>query len=452
MLEKGNPKIAILGATFETGNMGVGALAAGAIKCILSQNVDSDIFLLDYGKQRRVGTVEFEGKQHSIPLVNLRFSWKIFLPNNIALLIFLASLLRLIPSKKLRAHLTATNSSLRHLQESDLVCSLSGGDSFSDIYGFVRLLYVSLPQLLALLMGKRLVLLPQTIGPFRLAPSRWIARCIMSRADRVYLRESLSQAEIAALLNWDLAAGKVAFCYDVAFVLDPVRPRQLDVVGIRFPGQGDVPVVGLNVSGLLYMGGYTRNNMFGLRVDYKQLIPDLIELLIVQKRASVLLVPHVFGTRADGESDQVVCEKIYEDLREKYQGMLGLIRGVYDQGEIKHVIGSCNFFIGSRMHACIAAVSQNIPAVSIAYSEKFLRVMHTVGIENLVADAREMGLDGLLATVGRGFDQRLVVRRQLEQCMPRIRRKVLDLFQDLDGGILPVFLESPLTDRIPSPG
>jgi len=452
MLENRKPKIAILGATFETGNMGVGALTAGTIKCILSENPASEIFLLDYGKQSPVRTVEFEGRQVTVPLMNLRFSWKIFLPNNIAFLIFLASMLRVIPSKRLRESLVGTNRWLRQIRETDLVCSISGGDSFSDIYGLVRLLYVSLPQILALLLGKRLILLPQTIGPFRMTISKWIARLILGRAEKIYLREFRSQQEMEALLDHKIASEKLAFCYDVAFVLDPVAPQRLEVVGIPFPGDLAVPVVGLNVSGLLFMEDFAGKNMFGLRVNYKHFVHALLDLLIVGKGASVLLVPHVFCTRADEEGDQVVCEQIYSQLRHKYKGRLGFVRGLYNQSEIKHVIGSCDFFVGSRMHACIAAVSQNIPAVSVAYSEKFLRVMQTVGIENMVADARALGEHELLASVERAFDQRAAVRRQLELRMPQIRRAVLSLFHGL-GGLLPeALLEGLAPDRVQSAG
>ena len=78
------------------------------------------------------------------------------------------------------------------------------------------------------------------------------------------------------------------------------------------------------------------------------------------------------------------AREVYEELHDKYHGSLGYLSGVYDQSEIKHIIGQCDFFIGSRMHACIGAVSQNIASVSIAYSNKFRGVMETVGMDEYV--------------------------------------------------------------------
>jgi len=38
----------------------------------------------------------------------------------------------------------------------------------------------------------------------------------------------------------------------------------------------------------------------------------------------------------------------------------------YGPSETKFLIGHCDFFVGARMHACIAAVSQYVPAVTLA--------------------------------------------------------------------------------------
>jgi polysaccharide pyruvyl transferase WcaK-like protein len=304
---------------------------------------------------------------------------------------------------------------------------MSGGDSFSDIYGLERLLYVSLPQILALLMGKKLILLPQTIGPFRGRFSKSIARFILRRAERIYSRDYQGTKEVRNLLGRSQPPDRVRFCYDVGFVLDPVAPATLEITGLPLAGDRRSPVVGLNVSGLLYGREYSRDNMFGLRVDYKKFIFGLIDFLITKRNASVLLVPHVFG--ASPESDQPVCAEVFSNLRDTYPGRLELLQGTYNQHEIKYVIGRCDFFIGSRMHACIAAISQCLPTVCVAYSDKFVGVMETLGIDSIVADARRMSEMEIYRTIASVFDDRDAIRRQLEREIPRVKASVLDLFQ-----------------------
>jgi len=217
------------------------------------------------------------------------------------------------------------------------------------------------------------------------------------------------------------------------FVVKKKEPHELDPIGMARRGDAEVPMVGLNVSGLLFMGGYSRDNMFGLRVDYKTLIFDLIEFLIVKKRASVMLIPHVLGF--SGEGDSKACGAVYEALKDRFPGRLGLIWAdydQYDQSEMKHVIGGCDFFIGSRMHACIGAVSQNVPSVSIAYSDKFAGVMDSVGVGSIVADPRKMGKEEILRIVGETFDARAKIREQLTETMPHVKETVLGLFSEME--------------------
>jgi polysaccharide pyruvyl transferase WcaK-like protein len=425
---KDQMRISVLGATFETENMGVSALAAGTIKCILSEYPSATVTLLDYAKKPSVYTLKLADRNATIPLVNMRFSKRLYLPNNIAWLLLAAVVLKLVPSRKLREWVVAKNVCLRHIKEATIVASMAGGDSFSDIYGLERLLYVALPQVLVLLLGKPLLLLPQTIGPFRARFSRMMARYILRHALRVYTRDFRSLKEVEAVLGHRPDPERFKFCYDVGFILDPIAPTHQNVVGLALERPMRSTLVGLNISGLLFMGGYTRNNAFGLRVDYQALIYNLIDFLVSKKSASVLLVPHVFGTRADSESDSQVCEQVFAALEGKYRGRIGLVRGTYNQSEIKHIIGLCDFFIGSRMHACIAAVSQTIPAVSIAYSDKFLGVMETVGVGSLVADARKLDTEEILNVIGESYDSRALSCLHLETKMAQIKGSVLNLF------------------------
>ena len=284
-------------------------------------------------------------------------------------------------------------------------------------------------------MGKKLVLLPQTLGPFKKRSSRVIARYILNQADVVYSRDHTGIEEMKRFLGRRFNTSRVGFCYDVGFALDPVKPDRIDLDGLlekRRDGDGSC-IAGLNVSGLLFMGGYTQNNMFGLKVDYRELVYDLIDFLIREKNVIVLLVPHVFGAQEHLESDSVVCEKIYDELKNKYKDKIYLTRGSYNQNEIKYIIGLCDFFIGSRMHACIAALSQNIPSVAIAYSRKFFGVMQSIGTESLVADPRILGKEEIFNIIDEVYEHRDSVSEQLKQTMPQVKKTVLNLFRDISN-------------------
>lgn len=418
-------KIGLLGATFETPNLGVSVLAAGALQCIFSCYPDAEIFFLDYAREGSARTVVMKGRESRVELIPMRFSKKVWLGNNIVVLLLAALVLRLVPSQHLRSWLLTRNSCLHTIAEADFFGSVAGGDSFSDIYGLPRLLYVTLPQILVLLLGRRLVLLPQTYGPFRHVLSRAIARRVVARAEIAFCRDRRS-------LQGFMSQNTGQFCYDMGFAIAAVRPSHLSAAGLELPEQRDSNLAGLNISGLLYQGGYSHKNDFGLRADYHEVIEAVLHRLIRERGMRVLLIPHVYGTEAASESDVLACEAVFQRCQGRYGDKLGILRGTYDPNEIRYVIGLCGFFIGSRMHACIAAMAQQVPAVSIAYSDKFLGVMETVGMGSFAADARRLSREEVLETVDFALDHREELVRVLESTMGEVRDSLDHLLRQHD--------------------
>jgi len=421
-----NPKkILLLGAGFTTRNMGVWALTSGAIASALNAYPDARIFVLDYHAEPASYEVEHPRGTAAVDMINVRFSKKFWLPNNILRLLLTALLIKLVPFKGIQDRLFRRNCWLSHIQTADFAGAVSGGDSFSDIYGLARLLYVALPQILCLVVGRPLILLPQTIGPFDSAFGRAAAGYVLKRASRVYSRDRVSIDEAKRLCGKN--AARIEFSYDLGFILEP-RIRMERVPAWLAERENRSPLVGVNVSGLLYIGGYTQKNMFGLKGDYRHLIHAIIDRFIVEHNAHVMLVPHVMGSAANRESDFLACRAIFEASKDEVRNRLHLIEEEYDHHEIKALIGRCDFFIGSRMHACIAALSQSIPAVGLAYSKKFIGVFSSIGMEGLVFDLREADEDATVRQVGEIFVRRLEFRADLEKKMPAVRDEVMSLF------------------------
>ena len=361
-------KIILMGAGFTTKNMGVWALASGAITSALRVHTDGKIFFLDYYLTEESYDVKTGNGSVSAQLLNLRYSKKFWLPNNIARLLLTALIIKFFPSQTLRNRFIGRNSLLRHIVTADVIGSIAGGDSFSDIYGIQRLIYVALPQILIILLGKPLVLLPQTLGPFKKAFTKFVAKNILKHAQKVYSRDYKSLKAARNLVGHDCS--NLGFCYDMGFMLEPI------IVKERIPSwliehNRDCTVVGLNVSGLLLMGGYTQKNMFMLKTDYCRLIHEIIELLVQKHRAHIMLVPHVYGEGRKSESDLIACKEVYYKSKQEIHPFLHLLEDNYDHHELKALIGRCDFFIGSRMHACIAALSQCIPAVALPTAGNF---------------------------------------------------------------------------------
>jgi len=416
----------ILGAGI-TKNMGVCALASGSITSIWNSFPNATINLFDYYPFKATYDVIYPDGSARVPLVNIRFSKKIWVQNHIIRLIFTALFLRLIPSRKLKARILRGNPFLRCVYDADVIGSIAGGDSFSDIYGLRRLIYVSLPQLLVLTASKPLVLLPQTIGPFRTVLGKCIARHILKKAARIYSRENEGIKTTEELLG--KRAANARFAYDMGFALEP-SIREDRVPEWLPPVRSNTPLIGLNISGLLYIGGYRGNNMFGLKSNYSELIQSLIASLVESHDAHIMLVPHVFGNAGKGESDLTACNAVLRDAGHGIRSRLHVIDDRYDQHELKALIGYCDFFIGSRMHACIAALSQCVPAVGLAYSPKFYGVFESIEMQELMLDLREQDKDSILKNIQSLYLRRAAFHERLTFKIPEVRNAVLSLFAD----------------------
>jgi len=95
------------------------------------------------------------------------------------------------------------------------------------------------------------------------------------------------------------------------------------------------------------------------------------------------------------------------------------------------VIGRTNFFVGSRMHACIAALSQCVPAVGLAYSDKFLGVFESAGVGESTIDLRKASVDEVIDQTLAAFNRRADLQGRLREQIAGVRGEVTRTFRAL---------------------
>ncbi len=325
------------------------------------------------------------------------------------------------------------NRTFQQLHACDAVLDIAGGDSFADIYGGHGLILQAAVKRLAFAFDKPLVLLPQTIGPFRDRSSQIIARDILSRSALVATREAGGLRELEQLLGTGLDDRFVA-CPDVAFTLRAIPPT--DIQG-PWTNTDDRSIIGLNVSGLLW-----RSNVdFGLMMNYQALIHQLIDWAMKQREARLLLVPHVFNNRQSSngstgrlaglfeDSDLAVSLELRDELKKRWGDRVDSVAQPYDAAELKWIISHCDFFIGARMHACIAAVSQAVPTVTLAYSKKAEGVMGMLVPAPPVIDLRCEDASAVVSRIDREYQQRAEMHEGLISAVSQAQRQVHDYFQ-----------------------
>lgn len=419
------PTFIILGATLDTGNLGVSALLVSTVKSIHAACPTAQIRLFDGVQNPTPQMVRLaDGSSIELDRVGIRCNKTVWRKNHLLVLLMMAVIGRCLPMVWRKKYWNS-NPYLRAILDAQVVFDITGGDSFSDIYGSRRMILGSLRKILVILLGKDLVLLPQTYGPFKTGLARCMARWILRRATGIFSRDQEGLDQITRLIGSKSMRRRPQFCPDVAFTLDTIVPHEIKIVPAPLPPKGATRVIGFNVSGLLWNGGYSRDNMFGLHGDYKTLVTLIVERLLEQSDTAILLVPHVFPDSALAvESDPQACREVFDQFKDRYPDRIFLVDGKYDQSEIKYLIGQCDFFLGSRMHACIAAISQGIPAVGLAYSKKFAGVFGSVGIPEMVFDLRDTSVDSIVNQVMDRYQSRVSTAVQLKGTIPPVQDSI----------------------------
>jgi colanic acid/amylovoran biosynthesis protein len=425
---KNKYRVCLIGAGIDYGNMGVRALACSLIKLALEGQPDAIVQLLYSNRTGGFRDIRMKSRTAQVEVLNFRLSPKSRFNEHLLGILCKTLLYRFVPLPPLRRWLRRTNRWIDSLLQADFIGDVCGGDSFSDIYGLRRLIVSEFPCFIALLLGKPLVMLPQTYGPFSGGPARFVARYIFKRAARIYARDLTSLEVVKKLLGKRAASKSINFCPDVAFALEAIPPAQTKIKpSLDDAASAPEALIGLNVSGLLHMGGYTRDNMFGLRFDYREFIARLLERLINETDAHMLLVPHTFG--ASAENDQAACREVWLKASERHGERIHLLEGEYDQNEVKAVIGQCSFFLGSRMHSCIAGLSQGVPSVGLAYSRKFLGVFESIGVSEMALDLRQLELEETLDSCLQLFAERDRVTALLREKIPEAKERLRQFVQ-----------------------
>ncbi len=410
----------LFGAAPDTGNQGVTALCYAAINELDRRGL-GPVSVFDHGRGRRSARLVLPDRVVRFARIGAVSGRRYYRPENLWHM-RLASRAGGLWSAGARAVAAA-----------GAVLDVSGGDSFAEIYGPRRLQTVVAPKLMALELGKPLLLLPQTYGPFHTGRARERARRIVRAATAAWARDAASFDELTSLLGDAFDPQRHRCGVDMAFALPATPPRRVPSPAVRRwldqPHDGS-PLVGFNVSGLLYNRPGDASRQFGLRTDYREAVVGILRELLARSGARVLLVPHVRVAGLESECDEAACE----DLRRRlgaYRDRVDVVRGAHDACELKWIIARADWFCGTRMHATIAGLSSGVPTTALAYSMKTQGVFETCSQGERVADLRRLDASELIARVFRDFSQRDAQRESLHRNLPGLRRRAEEQMDDI---------------------
>lgn len=383
-------KIVLFGVSLQSANKGCEALAYSLFTILNS-------ILRRHNMRARVYSVAYVPKGEALEQDLAAFDHidHVFLPNR-------------------KRSVSAQWAIVRAVLDADLCIDMTEGDSFSDIYGKSRFYWRTAEKAFVLLCGKKLILGPQTYGPYQSVNARRFATWVLRRAYCIITRD-----EPSALLVREISGRTAYVSTDIAFDL----PTEV----IKLP-EGKGKRVGINVSGLLWNGGYTGNDQFGLKVNYREYTIRLIKWCL-EEGMEVWLIPHVImePERRDAENDLSVCLMLQREYPQCH-----LVDDLVTPMGIKGAVSQMDVFVGARMHAVIGALSAGVPAVPFAYSKKFGDLLGSIGYPWLI-DGRTLSTDEALAKSCKMIAQAPALARTIKRSRNVIRERIDGFIEILDS-------------------
>lgn len=326
------------------------------------------------------------------------------------------------------------NAVARTIAGADALLDLSGGDSFTDLYGPTRLATVSAPKIAALRARTPLVLLPQTYGPFTTPAGRDVATRLIQGSHLAYSRDALSHERLLDLAGPGADRSRLRPGVDVAFALQARQPGLIPPALARHSSRDQTPLVGINISGLLQTPEAAER--FALAGDYLETMHALVRALL-DRGADVVFIPHVHVANSGGESDLMAIERVRSRLSAPERARAIALPPALDAAELKWCLARMDWVVGSRMHATIGSLSSQVPTLGYAYSDKARGVFETCGAADAVLDARRVsGPDAVAAMIASYEDrerQRDILSRTVPPVVDRARDQLLDLLTTVES-------------------
>ena len=256
--------------------------------------------------------------------------------------------------------------------------------------------------------------MPQSIGPFNNFITRKVAKGIVEKSDKVFVRDICSKD----LLKIDLKIKKdINVVTDLSFYMYRDENISMD----RFI-DGGKKVIGININAALY-----NKDDEDFRYSYAKIIEKVIRKFAITEEAEILLVPHVDSVDNCDEDDFKVCRELAYNMSKSIGKNIKSIGFDYSSEEIKGIISKCEFFIGSRLYPCIDSISSKVPTIFLAYNSNYVDMFNYFNLNEFVYDISDGIGDNLLDEIINRYKEKNKMIDKLTNIVPELKKQLVSI-------------------------
>lgn len=289
---------------------------------------------------------------------------------------------------------------LKALWRCDVLIS-GGGSLLQDVTSKLSIKYYLAIILLAKMMGKKVMVYSQGIGPIRKERNRFITKMILNHVDCITVREENSKTDLRDLGLIEKAIGVTA---DPVIDLNPADENK----GLALLKQSS----GNWTADKITIGFALRSKDFVTEADYEQLKQTIDGLL---PNYQLAFIPFHYN------EDLQVLKRLQGD----YGDQLIIVTERFGTSEILGIIGCFDVLVGVRLHSLIFAAVQNVLPIGVSYDPKIDYFMETLGMHTL-CEVSEMTAEGLQAEIERLLSNQEKYRAELRSVVDMLKHKIDD--------------------------
>lgn len=340
-------------------------------------------------------------------------------------------------------NLKRTTPYIKEVLASDIVIDFSG-DMWGDNANFLgpnRFIVGAYKDYIAHLLRKTVVMVAGSPGPFNNPVSREIGQKVFDSFDLITNREAESRK---VLVDSGFQVHHATDLACPAFLFEGSKGLNVNSLlkkeGLRSESK---PVVGFILCGWNFQEGPF--DKCPRDEDEYDVFVDAIEHIVLNLDCSVCLLSHSNGFKVPPiplelfhGRDYPIIKQLLRTLKDRGRAQnVFSLDGIYSPWDIKAIIGNFDMVVSGRIHAAVAALSQNVPTVIIDYghepkAHKLKGFADVTGVTELLGDPSNSS--DLIAKITSCWNSRIDWQKHLSARIPKVQdlaRKNFDLIKDL---------------------
>lgn len=275
---------------------------------------------------------------------------------------------------------------------------------------------------LALSLGIKIYVLPNSFGPFRAPFVSRMIKSVLQKCECVMVREGISKEVL------ENECGVCARKYqDIAFYLK--KDAHYDAE--RYLLNYGIPIYEKKCVGIT-MRPYRFEGMNDGNVRYQQYIQALTDCIVWLSRNGYfpVLIEHVHST-LEHENDMSCIEKVLEKLGDSCAYKVFADRSLNCE-QLKAIYGCLTYLIGTRFHSVIFSLSQSIPCIAITYGgNKGTGIMEDMGLGKYSVPIADISGELLVTKFKEMVNEKEEVIKKINVKLLKIESEKLEIIEQL---------------------